>query len=117
MVDCCVIIYISMHFMEPGQVVINQRGLTHVCMCVSLCFPGSSAVVVVRGAGPSPPAASPEEPAERTAGESPHAAQHEQHEARPHTQVSHMCETCPIRWTKLTLKIWKTYICLIPSKQ
>lgn len=59
-------------------------------MCVSLCFPGSSAVVVVRGAGPSPPAASPEEQAERTAGESPHAAQHEQHEARPHTQVSHM---------------------------
>lgn len=43
---------------------------------------------MVRGAGSSPPAASPEEQAERTAGKSPHAAQHEQHEARPHTQVS-----------------------------
>lgn len=66
---------------------VDQR-LTHVHVCLFVCFPCSPAVVVVRGAGSSPPAASPEEPAERTAGESPHAAQHEQHEARPHTQVS-----------------------------
>ena len=76
-----------------------------VCVCVCVClradgrltqfayvcvsvFPRSPAVVVVRGAGSPPPAASPEEQAERTAGKSPHAAQHEQHEARPHTQVS-----------------------------
>lgn len=62
-------------------------------MCVSVCFPCSPAVVVVRGAGSSPPAASPEEQAERTAGKSSHATQHEQHEARPHAQVS--CE--PLR--------------------
>lgn len=62
--------------------------LTRASVCVSVCFPCSPAVVVVRGAGSSPPAASPEEQAERTAGKSPHAAQHEQHEARPHTQVS-----------------------------
>lgn len=66
-----------------------EKRLTHVHMYVCLCVsPYSPAVVVVRGAGSSPPAASPEEPAERTAGKSPHAAQHEQHEARPHTQVS-----------------------------
>ena len=59
---------------------------TNTCAYVS-CFPCSPAVVVVRGAGSSPPAASPEEQAERTAGKSPHAAQHEQHEAWPHTQV------------------------------
>lgn len=64
----------------------ETNACAHVCVCVS--FPCSPAVVVVRGAGSSPPAASPEEQAERTAGKSPHAAQHEQHEARPHTQVS-----------------------------
>lgn len=53
----------------------------HVCPC-------SPAVIVVRGAGSSPPAASPEEQAERTTGKSLHAAQHEQHETRPHSQVS-----------------------------
>lgn len=56
--------------------------------CFLFCFVCSPAVVVVRGAGSPPPAASPEEPAERAAGKSPHAAQHEQHEARPHSQVS-----------------------------
>lgn len=60
-------------------------GLTPVHMCVLLCSP---AVVVVRGAGPTPPAPSPEEQAERAAGKSPHAARPEQHEARSHTQVS-----------------------------
>lgn len=59
-----------------------------MCVCVSVCFACSPAVVVVRGAGSSPPAASPEEQAERTAGKSPHATKHEQHEARPHAQVS-----------------------------
>lgn len=62
--------------------------ITRVRMYVCVCLPCSPAVVVVRGAGSSPPAASSEEQAERTAGKSPHAAQHEQHEARPHTQVS-----------------------------
>ena len=66
----------------------ERRLIACAYVCVSVCFPRSPAVVVVRGAGSSPPAASPEEQAERTAGKSPHAAQHEQHEARPHTQVS-----------------------------
>lgn len=57
----------------------------NVCVPYVFCSP---AVVVVRGAGSPPPAASPEEPAERAARKSPHAAQHEQHEARPHSQVS-----------------------------
>lgn len=64
--------------------------LTNVFICVF--FSCSSAVVVVWGAGSSPPAASSEEQAERTTGKSSHAAQHEQHEAWPHTQVSYMCE-------------------------
>lgn len=63
-------------------------------VCVRPCC--SPAVVVVRGAGSSPPAASPEEPAERTAGKSPHAAQHEQHEARPHPQVSRATVKPPV---------------------
>lgn len=53
-----------------------------------MCFPRSPAVVVVRGAGSSAPAASPEEQAQRAAGKSPHAAEHEQHEAWAHSQVS-----------------------------
>lgn len=53
-----------------------------------MCFPCSPAVIVVRGAGSSAPAASPEEPAQRAAGKSPHAAEHEQHEAWAHSQVS-----------------------------
>ena len=61
--------------------------------CVSLCFPCSPAVIVVRGAGSPPLAASPEEQAERAAGKSPHAAQHEQHEAWAHTQVGEICDT------------------------
>lgn len=42
----------------------------------------------MRGAGSSAPAASPEEQAQRAAGKSPHAAEHEQHEAWAHSQVS-----------------------------
>lgn len=61
-------------------------------MFTCVFFSCSSAVVVVWGAGPSPPAASSEEQAERTTGKSSHAAQHEQHEAWPHTQVSYMWE-------------------------
>ena len=53
-----------------------------------MCFPHSPAVVVVRGAGSSAPAASPEEPTQRAAGKSAHAAEHEQHEAWAHSQVS-----------------------------
>lgn len=53
-----------------------------------MCFPRSPAVIVVRGAWSSAPAASPEEPAQRAAGKSPHAAEHEQHEAWAHSQVS-----------------------------
>lgn len=53
-----------------------------------MCFPRSPAVVVVRGAGSSAPAASPEEQTQRAAGKSAHAAEHEQHEAWAHTQVS-----------------------------
>lgn len=53
-----------------------------------MCFPRSPAVVVVRGAGSSAPAASPEEQTQRAAGKSAHAAEHEQHEAWAHSQVS-----------------------------
>lgn len=64
-----------------------------------MCFPRSPAVVVVRGAGSSAPAASPEEQAQRAAGKSAHAAEHEQHEAWAHSQVSgggggfHVCNS------------------------
>lgn len=66
---------------------------------VHMCFPRSPAVVVVRGAGSSAPAASPEEQAQRAAGKSAHAAEHEQHEAWAHSQVSgggggfHICNS------------------------
>lgn len=68
-----------------------------------MCFPHSPAVVVVRGAGSSAPAASPEEQAQRAAGKSPHAAEHEQHEAWAHSQVSGEGEMLQLRAQALCL--------------
>lgn len=85
----------------PASVSVCVRGggwmyIPSVCVC----SPRSSAVVVVRGAGSPPPATSPEEQAERAAGKGPHAAQHEQHEARAHSQVSGVSGTSPVHWWK-----------------
>lgn len=55
---------------------------------VHMCFPRSPAVIVVRGAWSSAPAASPEEQTQWAAGKSAHATEHEQHEAWAHSQVS-----------------------------